>query len=152
MVGSLSGRTLEGVGPVLGFVAVGLGCALANLRSLNNLVLGTDLARGLGERLWRARLMGLGAVTFLTAAAVALTGPIGFIGLTAPHVARALVGGDHHRLVPASALVGVVALLACDVVGRLVGGQAEVAVGVVLAILGGLAFVVIVRRTRLAAL
>lgn len=123
MVGSLSGRTLEGVGPVLGFVAVGLGCALANLRSLNNLVLGTDLARGLGERLWRARLMGLGAVTFLTAAAVALTGPIGFIGLTAPHVARALVGG-----------------------------QAEVAVGVVLAILGGLAFVVIVRRTRLAAL
>jgi iron complex transport system permease protein len=152
VVGSLSGRTLEGLGPVLGFVAVGLGCAVANLRSLNNLALGTDLARGLGERLWRARLVGLGAVTFLTAASVALTGPIGFIGLTAPHVARALVGGNHVRLLPAAALVGTVSLLACDVVGRLIGGQAEVAVGVVLAVVGGAAFVLIVRRTKLAVL
>ncbi len=152
VVGSLSGRTLDGVGPVLGFVAVGLACALANVRSLNNLALGTDMARGLGESLWRARLVGLGSITFLTAGAVALAGPIGFVGLTAPHVARALVGGDHYRLLPASGLVGMVALLACDVVGRLIGGQAEVSVGVVLAALGGVAFVLIVRRTKLAAL
>lgn len=152
VVGSLSGRTLDGALPVLGFVAVGLVCALANLRTLNNLALGTDLARGLGESLLRGRLVGLGAITFLTAAAVALTGPIGFVGLTAPHVARALVGGDHYRLLPASGLVGMVALLAADVVGRLAGGQAEVAVGVVLAAVGGVAFVGIVRRTKLAAL
>jgi len=152
VVGSLSGRTLEGIGPVLVFVAIGLACALANVRSLNNLALGTDLARGLGESLWRARLVGLGAITFLTAGAVALTGPIAFIGLTAPHVGRALVGSDHHRLLPASGLIGVVALLACDVLGRLIGGQAEVSVGVVLAAVGGVAFVMIVRRAKLASL
>jgi iron complex transport system permease protein len=110
------------------------------------------MARGLGESLLRARLVGLGAITLLTAGAVALAGPIAFVGLTAPHVARALVGGNHYRLLPASGLVGIVALLACDVLGRLVGGQAEVAVGVVLAALGGVAFVLIVRRTKLAAL
>jgi iron complex transport system permease protein len=152
VVGSLSGRSLDGVGPVLTFVVAGLACALANVRALNSLALGTDLARGLGESLWKARLVGLGAVTFLTAAAVALAGPIGFIGLTAPHAARALVGGDHYRLLPASALVGMLTLLACDVIGRLIGGQAEVAVGVVLATLGGVAFVLIVRRAKLAAL
>lgn len=152
VVGSLSGRTLDGVGPVLFFVAAGLVCAAANVRSLNNLALGTEMARGLGESLLRARLVGLGAITLLTAGAVALAGPIAFVGLTAPHVARALVGGNHYRLLPASGLVGIVALLACDVLGRLIGGQAEVAVGVVLAALGGVAFVLIVRRTKLAAL
>jgi iron complex transport system permease protein len=152
VVGSLSGRTLDAVGPVLLFVAAGLLCAAANVRSLNNLALGTEMARGLGESLLRARLVGLGAITLLTAGAVALAGPIAFVGLTAPHVARALVGGNHYRLLPASGLVGIVALLACDVLGRLVGGQAEVAVGVVLAALGGVAFVLIVRRTKLAAL
>ena len=152
VVGSLSGRTLGGVGPVLIFVAAGLICAAANVRSRNNLALGTEMARGLGESLLRARLVGLGAITLLTAGAVALAGPIAFVGLTAPHVARALVGGNHYRLLPASGLVGIVALLACDVLGRLIGGQAEVAVGVVLAALGGVAFVLIVRRTKLAAL
>ncbi|MFT4108392.1 FecCD family ABC transporter permease [Propionicimonas sp.] len=152
VVGSLSGRTLEGLGWVLCFLLAGLLCALGNVRSLNNLALGTEMARGLGESLWRARLVGLGAITFLSAGAVALAGPIGFIGLTAPHVGRALVGGNHYRLLPASALVGTLALLACDVVGRLIGGQAEVSVGVVLATLGGVAFVVIVRRAKLAAL
>lgn len=152
VVGSLSGRTLDGLGWVLCFLLAGLFLALGNVRSLNNLALGADMARGLGESLWRARLVGLGAITFLCAGAVALAGPIGFIGLTAPHVGRALVGGNHYRLLPASALVGTVALLACDVVGRLIGGQAEVSVGVVLAILGGVAFVVIVRRAKLVAL
>lgn len=152
VVGSLSGRTLEGVGTVAWFSAAGMVLAIANVRSLNNLALGGELARGLGESLWRVRLVGLGAITLLTAGAVALAGPIGFVGLTAPHVARALVGGDHYRLLPASGLVGMIALLGCDVAGRLLGGQAEVSVGVVLAALGGVVFVAIVRRTKLAEL
>jgi iron complex transport system permease protein len=152
VVGSLSGRSLNDVAPVLVLLAAGLACALANIRSLNNLALGSEMARGLGESLTRARLVGLGAITFLTAGAVALAGPIGFIGLTAPHIGRALVGGGHHRLLPASALVGAVTLLVCDIVGRLIGGQSEVAVGVVLATVGGVAFVAIVRRAKLAAL
>ena len=152
VVGSLSGRGLDGLPPALVVAAVGLVLALLNVRSLNSLTLGTELAQGLGETLWRARLVGLGAITRTTASAVALAGPIGFIGLTAPHIGRALVGGNHCRLLPASGLVGAITLLACDVVGRVIGGQAEVPVGVVLATLGGVAFVVIVRRTKLAAL
>jgi iron complex transport system permease protein len=152
VVGSLSGRSLDGADAALVFAALGLVFAVANTRSLNTLSLGTELASGLGTHLLRARLVGLAAITLLTASAVAITGPIGFVGLTAPHVARGLIGGDHRWLLPASGLVGAVVLLVCDIVGRLIGGNAEVSVGVVLTVLGGIVFIVIVRRTRMAAL
>jgi len=152
VVGSLSGRTLDGVGIAALFALAGLVFAVANVRSLNSLALGTELARGLGENLLRARILGLAAITLLTASAVAITGPIGFIGLTAPHIARRLVGGDHSWLVPASGLIGACVLLACDVIGRVIGGTAEVPVGVVLTVLGGVVFIGIVRRGRIAAL
>lgn len=152
VVGSLSGRGMDGLAPALLVAMGGLTLALVNARSLNSLTLGTELAKGLGETLWRARLVGLAAITLTTASAVALAGPIGFIGLTAPHIARTLVGGNHFRLLPAAGLIGAITLLGCDVVGRVIGGQAEVPVGVVLAVLGGVAFVAIVRRTKLAAL
>jgi iron complex transport system permease protein len=152
VVGSLSGRSLDGADAALVFAAVGLVFALANIRSLNNLALGSELANGLGENLVRARIVGLVAITLLTAAGVALTGPIAFVGLTAPHIARSLVGGDHYWLLPASGLVGACVLLGCDVVGRLIGGTAEVPVGVVLTVIGGVAFIAIVRRGKLAAL
>lgn len=152
VVGSLSGRTLSGIWAAVAFAAVGLVLALANTRSLNSLALGAELAHGLGENLVRTRVIGLAAITLLTAAAVALTGPIGFVGLTAPHIARSLVGGDHRWLLPASGLVGGIVLLLCDVVGRLIGGTAEVPVGVVLSVLGGISFVLIVRRGKMATL
>ncbi|GGL35982.1 iron ABC transporter permease [Phycicoccus endophyticus] len=153
VVGSLSGRSLHGVGVVVLLAAAGLLVAAAHTRTLDALALGADLAASLGQHLLRARLAGLAAITLLTASAVALTGPIGFVGLTAPHVARRLVGGGHAWLLPASGLVGATVLLGCDVVGRLVGGAtSEVSVGVVLSVLGGLAFVLIVRRTRMTAL
>lgn len=152
VVGSLSGRTLTGIWAAVTFAAVGLVFALVNARSLNSLALGTELAHGLGENLVRARVIGLAAITLLTAAAVALTGPIGFVGLTAPHIARSLVGGDHRWLLPASGLVGGIVLLLCDVIGRLIGGNAEVPVGVVLSVLGGISFVLIVRRGKMATL
>ena len=152
VVGSLSGRTLTGVDAALLFAGAGIVCAAANVRSLNTLALGTELASGLGESLLRARLVGLAAITLLTAAGVALTGPIAFVGLTAPHIARRLIGGDHYWLLPASGLVGAIVLLVCDVIGRLIGGNAEVPVGVVLTVLGGFAFVLIVRRGKVAEL
>lgn len=152
VVGSLSGRALDGLLPAILLAVVGLVLALINARSLNGLTLGTELAQGLGETLWKARFVGLGAITLTTASAVALAGPIGFIGLTAPHIGRVLVGGNHHRLLPTSGLIGAIVLLGCDVVGRLIGGQTEIPVGVVLDVLGGVAFVAIVRRTKLASL
>lgn len=152
VVGSLSGRTLDGAGVVLCFAVLGMILAALNIKSLNALSLGSEMAAGLGENIVRARIVGLAAITLLTASAVALTGPIGFVGLTAPHVARALVGSDFRRLVPASGIVGAAVLLLCDVVGRLLGGNSEVAVGVVLSVLGGCVFVSVVRRGRMVAL
>lgn len=152
VVGSLSGRTLNGVDAAVLFALAGLVFAAANVRSLNNLALGSELASGLGESLIRARIVGLAAITLLTASAVAITGPIGFVGLTAPHIARSIVGGNHYWLLPASGLIGAIVLLACDVIGRLIGGTAEVSVGVILTVVGGIAFVMIVRRGRMAAL
>lgn len=152
VVGSLSGRTLEGVGPALALAGLGALLAALNVRSLDMLALGSELARGLGESLIRARLIGLGAITLLTASAVAVAGPIGFVGLTAPHVARALVGAGHARLLPVSGAIGAVVLLGCDVTGRVLGGMDEISVGVVLSVLGGVVFVLIVRRGRMAEL
>ena len=152
VVGSLSGRTLDGMGPAVALACLGGALAAVNVRSLDALALGSELARSLGESLVRARLVGLGAITLLTASAVAITGPIGFVGLTAPHLARAVVGSGHARLLPVSALVGSTVLLACDVVGRLLGGASEVSVGVVLSVVGGVVFVAIVRTGRMAQL
>lgn len=154
VVGSLSGRSLAGIGAAALLALVGALCAALNVTSLNALALGSELATGLGVNLVRARLVGLAAVTLLTASAVAITGPIGFVGLTAPHIARALVGGNHAWLLPCSALIGVVVLLLCDVLGRVAGGDgtAEVPVGVVLTVLGGIVFILIVRRVKVAAL
>jgi len=152
VVGSLSGRTLDGLGPAMALAALGALLAGVNVRSLDAMALGPELALGLGESLLRARLVGLGAITLLTASAVAVTGPIAFVGLTAPHVARALVGASHARLLPVSACVGATVLLSADVLGRMLRGSSEVSVGVVLSVLGGAAFVLIVRRGRVSEL
>ncbi|WP_255472165.1 FecCD family ABC transporter permease [Quadrisphaera setariae] len=133
-------------------VALGLVLALLGARSLDLLALGDDVARGAGVRLGPARLLGVLAVVALVGAATAACGPVAFVGLVVPHVARALVGPVHRWLLPVSALVGAVLVLFADVLGRLVAVPAEIPVGVVLAVVGGPAFVVLVRRRKLAAL
>lgn len=152
VVGSLTGRQLDIVFAVLPFAVVGFVLAAANVRALDNLSLGTEMAKGLGENIVRSRIVGLGAITMLTAAATAAAGPIGFVGLTVPHVARAFVGSGHRLVLPASALIGASLVLAADVIGRLIGGFAEVEVGIVLAVVGGPVFVMIARRRSLVTL
>ncbi|WP_218019825.1 FecCD family ABC transporter permease [Rhodococcoides yunnanense] len=152
VVGSLTGRQLDIVYAVLPFAIVGFVLAAVNTRALDNLSLGTEMAQGLGENIVWSRIVGLGAITLLTAAATAAAGPIGFVGLTVPHVARAFVGSGHRLVLPASALIGASLVLAADVIGRLIGGFAEVEVGIVLAVLGGPVFVMIARRRSLVTL
>lgn len=152
VVGSLTGRQLDVVLAVLPCAVIGFVLAAANTRALDNLSLGAEMARGLGENIVVSRVVGLGAITLLTAAATAAAGPIGFVGLTVPHVARAFVGAGHRLVLPASALLGAGLVLAADVIGRLIGGFAEVEVGIVLAIVGGPVFVMIARRRNLVTL
>ncbi|TNM59409.1 iron ABC transporter permease [Streptomyces sp. NP160] len=150
-VGAVTGTT-EVVALAAPVAAVGLVLALLGARGLDLLALGEDVARGAGLRVGPARLLGVAGVVALVGAATAACGPVAFVGLVVPHLARALVGPVHRWLLPVAALVGAVLVVAADVVGRLVVSPAEVPVGVVLAVLGGPAFVVLVRRRRLVAL
>lgn len=151
-VGSLAGRQLSVAAVVWPIMLGGLVLAVINVRSLDNLALGDHMARGLGENVLAARAVGLGAITLLTAGATAAAGPVGFVGLTVPHVARAAVGTGHRWAIPAAALIGASLVLAADVVGRLIAGESEIEVGIVLALLGGPIFVLIARRRKLVTL
>ncbi|MGY1856489.1 FecCD family ABC transporter permease [Modestobacter sp. SYSU DS0290] len=152
VVGALAGRDATVAAQVAPFIVVGLVLALVNAPALNLLGLGEDVARGLGTRIWLARSVGLAAITLLAGAATAACGPIVFVGLVVPHVARAVTGPDHRWLVPYSALLGAVFLLLADVLGRIVARPGELQVGIVLAVIGAPFFIALVRRRRLAAL
>lgn len=147
-VGSVGGRGGDAVLTVLPFLAAGAVLAVAGARLLDTLVLGADLARGLGRHVGRDRaLLGL-AVVLLCGGATALAGPIGFVGLVVPHALRGLVGPGHHRLLPASALGGALLVVIADVVGRVALPPTEVQVGIMTAVVGAPAFAWIVRTGR----
>lgn len=147
-VGSLANRPLDVLVTVLPFAVVGLFLALASGRVLNALALGDDVARGLGQDVTRGRLLVVFAVVLLCGSAVSLVGPIAFVGLVVPHVARAVVGPDHRRIVPLSMLMGPIMLLGADVVGRLVARPSEIEAGLVVAIVGAPVLLLLVRRSR----
>lgn len=152
VVGSLAGRDAAILRQVAPFLAGGAVLALASARSLNTLSLGDDVARSLGQRVGAARACSGLAVVVLTGAAVAAAGPIGFVGLTVPHVARAVTGPDYRWVLPYSAVLAPILLLGADIVGRVVARPGELQVGIVTAFVGAPFFVALVRRRKLAEL
>lgn len=151
VVGGLAGRDVSVALWVLPFVAVGVLLAASVARGLDALALGDDVARGLGHRVGLVRMTGGAAAVLLTGAAVAAAGPIAFVGLAVPHLARALVGTDHRWTLLVAALVGPALLVGADVVGRLVAPPGEIPAGIVTALIGAPLLVILVRRVRLAA-
>lgn len=117
-------------------------------RGMNALALGDDVASGLGERVWRTRLVSSAGAVVLCGVATALTGPIGFVGLVVPHVIRLLSGTDHRWLLPLSALAGALLLTVTDTVGRVVARPDEIAVGILTPLIGAPFFIWIVRRQK----
>jgi iron complex transport system permease protein len=105
--------------------------------SLNLLSVGTDSAATRGVNVGRAQRLAFLSAALATSAAVALAGPIGFVGIVVPHLVRLLVGVDHRIVLPASALFGAAFLVACDLVARTVLAPVEIPVGVITAMLGG---------------
>ncbi len=150
--GSVEGRGYPVLLATGGFIAVGLVLACCLAPALNALALGEDAGRALGVRVGLIRGLAVAAVTVLAGAATAAAGPIMFIGLGVPYLARAVFGPDQRLVLPGTALAAPVLLLFADVVARLVVLPGEIPVGVVAAILGGPAFVLIVRRPRIEAL
>ncbi|MBU1612288.1 MAG: iron ABC transporter permease [Proteobacteria bacterium] len=148
IMGSLQGRGWEHVGIFVPFFAVGTFFIACYSRELDLLSLGESQARLLGVNSGRARIALLIGASLVTAAAVAVSGIIGFVGLVVPHVVRLIQGGEHRPLLVNSALLGGLLLLWSDVLARTVlSGGAELPVGVVTALLGG-PFFCFLLRTR----
>jgi iron complex transport system permease protein len=106
-------------------------------RSLDLISLGADAAAARGVNVVAAERLTLASASLATGAAVALAGPVGFIGLVVPHLVRLIVGSDHRLVLPASALFGGAFLIACDAVARSVWSSGELPVGIVTALIGG---------------
>lgn len=149
VVGSTAGRSMDVFWQVLPFLAVGLLLAAMSTPGLNLLQLGDDVATALGLTPWKQKALGIAAVMLLAGGATAACGPIGFVGLVVPHVARRLGGVDYRWLVPYAGLIGAALVVGTDIIGRLVVTPAELQVGIVMALIGGPAFVFLVRRTRM---
>jgi iron complex transport system permease protein len=151
-VGALGGRGRTQLETAAPFIIAGLVIALLLARSLNALAMGDDSARALGARVARTRIAGAVAVTLLCGAATAAAGPFYFLGLTVPHVARAICGPDQRWVLAYSAVLGASLMLVSDVIGRVIVRPGELQAGVVLAVIGTPVFIALVRGKRIAAL
>lgn len=151
-VGSLAGRGTETLTDLAAFLLAGAVLALLVGRTLNLLALGDDVARGLGQHLALARVVTAVAVVLLAGSATAVAGPIVFVGLVVPHLARALMGPDYRAILPFSLLLGPILLLAADVAGRLVVRPGELEAGILVAVVGAPVLVAVVRRVKLSGL
>ena len=149
--GSLQGRQFEVFWGVLPFAVAGVVLAMMLARPLNAIALGDDLASALGARILRTRLLSVLAITLLCGAATAACGPIGFLGLMVPFLARALVGPDQRWVLPLSAVFAPAVFLLADIAGRLLV-EGEMPVGIVTAFIGAPVLVLLVRRSRVSGL
>ncbi|SHN46282.1 FecCD family ABC transporter permease [Cryptosporangium aurantiacum] len=135
-VGSLAGRSLDVAAAAAPFIVVGTLLAVAVARSLNAVSLGDDMAKALGVNLARTRFVALLAIMLLAGGGTAAVGPIWFLGLVVPHLARWVVGTDQRWILGFTVLVGPIVILVADIVGRLIVRPGELRVGIVTAFIG----------------
>ncbi len=117
-------------------------------RFLNAMTLGDETASTLGVPVTRFRLMVIVVCALLTGAAVAFSGVIGFVGLMVPHITRLLVGGDYRKLLPLSGLLGALFLVIADIVARVIIPPQDMPIGILTGLVGGIAFVLLMRQKR----
>lgn len=146
--GSLQGRGWESLPVVGACLVVGLLISLALAGPLDSVSLGTDMATALGVNIRLTWTLANAAIVVLAGGATAACGPIAFIGLASPHIARAVSGPNHRLLLPVSALLAAVLLLLADVIGRIVVFPGEIGAGVMTALIGSPFFIHLVRRGR----
>ncbi len=145
LLGGFDGASWTRLAGALPLIAVGCALILLRARSLNGLLLGEEAAAHLGVDVRRERGVLLGLASLVTAAAVTVSGLIGFVGLVVPHVVRLVVGPNARQVLPLSMVWGAALLIYADVVARLLG---EIPVGVVTAVIGAPFFLFLLRRTR----
>ncbi|WP_245716826.1 FecCD family ABC transporter permease [Nocardia mikamii] len=147
-MGSLNGATWQAVAVVAPLAAAGVAAAVVMAPRLDLLALGESAARHLGVDVERLRRNVIVVVAILATAGVAFTGIILFVGLIVPHVVRMLVGPAHRVLIPLSAILGAVVLLAADIGARTLVHNADLPLGMLTSLVGGPFFFWLLRRTR----
>ncbi|WP_199445801.1 FecCD family ABC transporter permease [Bacillus weihaiensis] len=148
-VGSVGSGNWNSISTFLPFLLIGIVIALFTAPALNALALGDEVATGLGVRTGTLRLIAAFGGVLLCGATTALAGPIGFIGLLAPHLIRLVIGPDIRYVVPMSALSGAVILTISDICGRLLGSPGELEVGVVTAFIGAPILILITMKAKM---
>jgi iron complex transport system permease protein len=149
VIGSLAPTENWGdVFSILPFVLIGLIVSYLYSRDLNILALGEDQAQHLGVEIEKVKMILLVCGALVTAAAVSISGLIGFVGLIIPHLTRIVIGPDHRVLLPTSAIVGASFLMICDALSRVIMGSGEAPVGIITAFAGAPFFIYLLRRTK----
>ncbi len=149
MIGSLDNVSWSGILPVFVVFLTCIAPIIWKSKDLNIMAGGDEIAKSLGIKVEQTRLTLLGMASLIAATIVAFTGPIGFVGLVAPHICRIVIGGDNRFLIPASAAMGAVLLLASDIVARVVIAPAVLQVGLITNLIGAPLFIyLIVKRKK----
>lgn len=150
--GSLVAPGYETLWAVLPFILIGLALAFVVARPLNAVALGDDLASALGANIVQTRALTVVSTTLLAGAATAAAGPIGFVGLMIPHVARWIVGPDQRWIFVFTLVLSPVLLLSADILGRIVMRPGELQVGIVTAFVGAPVLIALARRRKVSGL
>ncbi|MGD6804582.1 FecCD family ABC transporter permease [Rossellomorea vietnamensis] len=151
-VGSVGAGNWDSISIFIPFLGLGLLIALFTAPALNALALGDEVAKGFGVQTGTLRLIASFGGVLLCGVTTALAGPIGFIGLLAPHWIRLMIGPDLRFVIPMSALTGAIVLTLADVSGRLLGSPGELEVGVVTAFIGAPILILLTMKAKMRAL
>lgn len=146
LMGGLDITDYQTVWSILPFVIVGIGGLIYVSRDMNLISAGVQSAMSRGVDVVRTQKVGFILASLITGTVVAISGPIGFVGLIVPHIVRLMVGPDLRLLIPGSMFFGASFLILCDTVGRTLIAPAEIPVGVITAMLGGPFFVWLLKR------
>ncbi|WP_243190021.1 MULTISPECIES: FecCD family ABC transporter permease [Clostridium] len=146
MAGGLSARSWPQVKMILPYTVLGLILAFLMREKLNILILGDDVARGLGLNVESTRLIATVIAALLAASAVSVVGLLGFVGLIVPHIVRLIVGTDYKYLIPGSVFLGSAVLMYSDTIARTIFSPIEIPVGVIMAAIGAPFFLYLLRR------
>jgi len=149
LLGSLSAATWTNVITVVPYAILGAAVAYFYSKELNALLLGEEMAQTLGVDVEKTRLVLIGAASLMTAAAVSVSGLIGFVGLIVPHFIRLLIGPNHRFLIPISALSGMLLMVVTDALSRTVLAPTEIPIGIIMALVGAPFFLYLLRRRRI---
>jgi len=146
IAGSVAGRDLSMLLPVLPYFLLALIISLLIGKAMNIFSTGDDVAKSLGQNIGLLKVVMGVLIIILAGGSVAIAGSVGFIGLIVPHIAKGLVGMDYRWMIPYGALLGAALLLTADVVARFVIAPQEVPIGVMTAFIGGPFFIYLARK------